>query len=195
MLLKSTKNDGIQIRLKGPDWISVNCTPNESNSNYDTADSESEYKKNNLDVIKTLLKGVEGARPDLRVINYSLLGTDWYVNQLRYKLNQSAPADVIFTPEQIQGSNRDIVPVYELPGIDKNAYYDLYTMLKDVVGSEDQSKMVGMQSGDMSNVFPSRKVSIAVDVEGVRKNYNLKSTGMSNFLVISILSKKRFFNK
>lgn len=119
---------------------------------------------------------VEGARPDLRVINYSLLGTDWYVNQLRYKLNQSAPADVIFTPEQIQGSNRDIVPVYELPGIDKNAYYDLYTMLKDVVGSEDQSKMVGMQSGDMSNVFPSRKVSIAVDVEGVRKNYNLKST-------------------
>lgn len=34
---------------------------------------------------------VEGIRPDLRVINYSLLGTDWYVNQLRYKLNQSEP--------------------------------------------------------------------------------------------------------
>ena len=52
---------------------------------------------------------VEKIRPDLRVMNYSLLGTDWYINQLRYKVNESAPADVLFTPEQIQGSRRDLV--------------------------------------------------------------------------------------
>jgi hypothetical protein len=28
---------------------------------------------------------VENIRPDIRVINYSLLGIDWYINQLRYK--------------------------------------------------------------------------------------------------------------
>ena len=28
---------------------------------------------------------VEGVRPDIRIINTSLLGIDWYVNQLRYK--------------------------------------------------------------------------------------------------------------
>ena len=33
---------------------------------------------------------VEGIRPDIRVINTSLLGTDWYINELRYKVNQSA---------------------------------------------------------------------------------------------------------
>jgi hypothetical protein len=65
---------------------------------------------------------VEGVRKDLRIINYSLLGTDWYINQLRYKLNESGPADVIFSPEQIQGSTRDIIPVYALPGFDKETY-------------------------------------------------------------------------
>ena len=34
------------------------------------AKGESEYKKNNLDVIKTLLKGVEGARPELFISDY-----------------------------------------------------------------------------------------------------------------------------
>ena len=50
---------------------------------------------------------VEGVRRDIRVINSSLLGTDWYINQLRYKVNQSDPIDVIWTPEQIMGSKRD----------------------------------------------------------------------------------------
>ena len=47
---------------------------------------------------------VEGIRPDVRVVVNSLLGTDWYMNELRYKINKSAPFDMIFTPEQIQGS-------------------------------------------------------------------------------------------
>jgi hypothetical protein len=116
---------------------------------------------------------VEGKRPDLRVINYSLLGTDWYVNQLRYKLNESSPADVIFTEEQIQGENRNVIPVYALPGYDQTKYSDLYTVLKDVVASDDPTRKVAMQSGDMANVFPTKKVSIPVDVEAVRKTLKL----------------------
>ncbi len=115
---------------------------------------------------------VEKIRPDLRVINYSLLGTDWYINQLRYKLNESAPSDVIFTPEQIRGSNRDVVPVYGLPGYDQNQYYDLYTVLKNVVASDNEANMVGMQSGDRANVFPVKKLSIPVDVEKLKQTMN-----------------------
>ena len=80
---------------------------------------------------------VEKVRPDLRVMNYSLLGTDWYINQLRYKVNESAPADVLFTPEQIQGSKRDLVftatylSSYNIPvPLDQSKYHDLYTDLE-----------------------------------------------------------------
>ena len=45
---------------------------------------------------------VEGVRPDVRIVNTSLLGIDWYVNQLRYKVNESAPLDVIWTEDQIR---------------------------------------------------------------------------------------------
>ncbi|HMC87146.1 MAG TPA: DUF2723 domain-containing protein, partial [Chitinophagaceae bacterium] len=39
---------------------------------------------------------VEHIRPDIRVINNSLLGIDWYINQLRYKVNESDSIDVIW---------------------------------------------------------------------------------------------------
>src|SRR5690606_15536046 len=97
---------------------------------------------------------VEGVRQDIRAVNYSLLGTDWYINQLRYAINKSEPVDVIFTKEQIQGSKRDVAAVYALPGYDQNRHYDLYEILKDVVASDDPAKMVGMAGGDRANVLP-----------------------------------------
>ncbi len=50
---------------------------------------------------------VEGVRPDIRVINNSLLGIDWYINQLRTKVNNADSLDVLWTPEQIEGHNRE----------------------------------------------------------------------------------------
>jgi len=113
---------------------------------------------------------VEGIRPDVRIVITTLLSSDWYINQLRYKINQGAPADLIFSPEQIAGSRREIVIcTNKLPPFDANKYYDLYDMLRNVVGSDDPKYSTQIDD-DSYHVLPSRKFTVPVDLNTVRNN-------------------------
>lgn len=122
---------------------------------------------------------VEGIRPDIRVINYSLMGIDWYINQLRYKVNNSDGMDVIFTAAQIEGRKRDYIRL-QANG-DQTSYRNLDTVLRSWVGSDDPS-MMQVQGGDNDaiNTFPSKRFSIPVDIDFVKKNGTVmpKDTGI-----------------
>ena len=111
---------------------------------------------------------VEGIRPDIRVINTSLLGTDWYINEMRYKINQSAPIDALMSADQLEGNKRDVVFFNANPQFPEDRYYDLYQMMKDYVGTD--VSLVGAQNGNQYNTFPVHKVAIPVDKQLVLKN-------------------------
>ena len=127
---------------------------------------------------------VEHIRPDVRVINYSLLGIDWYINLLRYKVNESDPIDVIWSADQIEGEKRNYVVYSPKPNIPENRYYDLYDMMKNYVGSDDPDKLDNSR-GQALNSFPVRKVSVPVDKATVLKNGTVTSKD-------SIVSELRF---
>ncbi|MEO0790377.1 MAG: DUF2723 domain-containing protein, partial [Bacteroidota bacterium] len=53
---------------------------------------------------------VEGIRPDVRVVNLSLIAVDWYIDLLRRKINDSPAIKLSLTEEEIRASNRNTVP-------------------------------------------------------------------------------------
>ncbi len=53
---------------------------------------------------------VEGIRPDVRVVNLSLIAVDWYIDLLRYKMNDSPPLNLTLSQDKIRGSKRNQIP-------------------------------------------------------------------------------------
>lgn len=102
---------------------------------------------------------VENVRPDIRIINTSLLGIDWYINQLRYKINESDSVDVIWSPEQIIGDRRAQLGYNPPANVSRETYYDLYRVMKEVLGV-----------GENAESFPVKKFRVPVDSAVVRKN-------------------------
>ena len=110
---------------------------------------------------------VEGIRKDIRVINYSLLGIDWYINQLRYKVNESPAIDVIWTADQIEGSKRDYIEYKPNPSMPDDKFYNLYDVMKNYVGKDNP---------DNDYSFPVKNVTVPVDVATAIKNGTVNAT-------------------
>ena len=100
---------------------------------------------------------VERIRPDIRIINTSLLGIDWYINQLRYKINKSDSLDVIWRPEQIMGDGFAQLRYVADERAGDN-YFDLYTV------------MSGLGKQNNPEAIRVRRFEVPVDSAAVRKN-------------------------
>ena len=78
---------------------------------------------------------VEGIRPDVRVVVNSLLGSDWYMKELRYKVNQSDKFDVIFSEEQVSGNKLNVAYYNALPEFGETRYHNLDSVFRYVINA------------------------------------------------------------
>ena len=118
---------------------------------------------------------VEGIRPDVRVVVNSLLGSDWYMRELRYKVNKSDKFDVIFTEEQVAGNKLNVAYYNPLPEFGETTYHNLDSILRYVVGDQTGKYQASTQEGPV-NIFPTHKFKLPINKEFALASGIAKST-------------------
>ena len=134
---------------------------------------------------------VENIRPDVRICNTSLLGTDWHIDQMKYAVNESAPLDLQVGPRQYLYGTNEYVYIYDTR--------DTIVPLADVmrVFRHPDAKLP-LQSGRAVDYILSRKFSIPVNKENIIK-YGILDEKYSDMIpdeiVLSIPKDKDYLTK
>ncbi len=109
---------------------------------------------------------VEGVRPDIRIINLSLLNTDWYIDQMKKKAYASDPIPFSLTHDKYMQGTRDYVPFYDRQVA---GYTDLKEVV-DFIGNDGPEYKVKTQGGSELSYFPTKKFFLKVDKDAVMKS-------------------------
>ena len=106
---------------------------------------------------------VENVRPDVRIANTSLLGTDWHIDQMKYAMNESSPLNLQVGPKQyLYGTNEYIFIQDRL---------DTIIPLADVMRLFRHPEVkLPLTNGKEVDYIISRRFSIPVNKENVLKS-------------------------
>ncbi len=121
-------------------------------------------------------QNVENIRSDVRVINMSLLNTDWYTDGLKRTSYDSKPVDFSMRPDQYKQGTRDYVVYYENPqlestyGINKNDYYPLKNVMAFINNDSEPMGTVQTQGGEALRYYFTKKFSLIIDKQACLKN-------------------------
>jgi hypothetical protein len=106
------------------------------------------------------VQDVEGFRTDVRVLVLSYYATDWYVEQTRRQVYESAPLPYTLAFENYQAGVNDYVPFVENKSVANGINLVQYIQL---IKDKHEALMVELQGGTFTASIPSKRLFLPIN--------------------------------